>query len=30
MGFDDQVLKSINPRLIRACVNGFGSAGRNE
>ena len=27
MGFDDQVLQSINPRLIRACVNGFGSEG---
>ena len=27
MGFDDQVLQSINPRLIRACVNGFGSKG---
>ena len=27
MGFDDKVLQSINPRLIRACVNGFGSEG---
>ena len=27
MGFDDQVLKSINPRLISASVNGFGSKG---
>ena len=27
MGFDDETLKLINPRLIRASVNGFGSKG---
>jgi len=27
MGFDDDTLKLINPRLIRASVNGFGSKG---
>ena len=27
MGFDDASLEAINPRLIRASVNGFGSKG---